>query len=57
MTNSFVLNKTLGQTGRFSSDYLADTHRLLLSADLTIKTGQLNDRLALEILAGRLSAG
>ena len=57
VTNSFVLNKTLGQTGRFSSDYLADTHRLLLSADLAIKSGQLNDRLALEILVGRLSAG
>ena len=57
VTNSFVLDKTLRQTGRFSSDYRADTHRLLLSADMAIKSGQLNDRLALEILAGRLSAG
>ena len=57
VTNNFVLDKTLRQTGRFSSDYLADIHRLLLSADMAIKSGQLNDRLALEILAGRLSAG
>ena len=57
VSHSFVLDKTLRQIGRFSPDYLADIHRQLLSADLAIKSGQLNDRLALEILAARLSAG
>ena len=57
VNHSFVLDKTLRQIGRFSPDYLADIHRQLLSADLAIKSGQLNDRLALEILAARLSAG
>ena len=57
VNHSFVLDKTLRQVGRFSSVYLADIHRQLLAADLAIKSGRLNDRLALEILAARLSAG
>ncbi len=57
INHSFVLDKTLRQIGRFSPDYLADIHRELLWADLAIKSGRLNDRLALEILAARLSAG
>ncbi len=57
VSNRFALDKTIRQAGHFSRDYLADTHRRLLSADLAIKSGELDDRLALEILVGRLSAG
>ncbi len=57
VTNAFALDKTIRQSSRFSRAYLMDTHRRLLSADLAIKSGQLGDRLALEILVGRLSAG
>ncbi|MDA1297315.1 MAG: DNA polymerase III subunit delta [Chloroflexi bacterium] len=55
VTNRYALEKTLGQTSRFGKDYLAQVHRRLLDADLDIKTGKLDERLALEILVGRLS--
>lgn len=55
VTNRYALEKTLGQASRFGKNYLALAHRRLLEADLDIKTGKLGDRLALEILIGRLS--
>ena len=51
----FALDKTLRQAGRFGTGYLSDIHRRLLEADLASKTGRMDDRLSLEILAARLS--
>ena len=56
LTNRFALEKTLRQSGRFNREYLANVHRRLLGADLAIKTGKLEERLAVEILVGRVSA-
>ncbi len=55
LRNRYALEKTLRQASRFGKAYLAQTHRRLLDADLDIKTGRLDERLALEILVGRLS--
>ncbi len=55
LRNRYALDKTLRQASRFGKDYLALTHRRLLDADLDIKTGKMDERLALEILVGRLS--
>lgn len=55
LRNRYALEKTLRQASRFGKDYLALTHRRLLDADLGIKTGKMDERLALEILVGRLS--
>ncbi len=55
LRNRYALEKTLRQASRFGKDYLSITHRRLLDADLDIKTGKIDERLALEILVGRLS--
>lgn len=55
VTNRYALEKTLRQASRFNRHYLAQAHRRLLDADMDIKTGKLNERLALEILVGRLA--
>lgn len=55
LRNRYALDKTLGQASRFGKSYLALMHRRLLDADLDIKTGKMDERLALEILVGRLS--
>lgn len=55
VSNKYALEKTLRQASRFGKRYLSLTHRRLLDADLDIKTGKLDERLALEILVGRLS--
>ena len=55
LRQGFALDKTLRQAHRFRTDYLADVHRRLLEADLASKTGRIDDRLGLEILAARLS--
>jgi len=51
----FALDKTMRQAQRFRNEYLSDVHHRLLEADLASKTGRLDDRLGLEILAARLS--
>lgn len=56
MKMGFPLEKTLRQAERFSPAYLASVHQRLLDADLAIKTGELDERLAIEILVARLSA-
>ncbi len=56
VTNRFALEKTLRLAGRFSPEYLASIHRRLLAADLSIKTGQLDERLAVELLVAKLAA-
>ncbi len=55
LNNRYALEKTLRQASRFGKSYLALTHRRLLDADMDIKTGKIGERLALEILVGRLS--
>lgn len=52
----FPLEKTLRQAERFGIPYLSAVHHRLLDADLAIKTGELDERLAVEILVARLSA-
>lgn len=56
VNNRYALEKTLRQASRFGKAYLAATHRRLLDADLDVKTGKMDERLALEVLIGRLSA-
>ena len=51
----FALRKTLDQAGRFSHEYLAAAHRGLSDADLSYKSGDVRDRVALEMVAARLS--
>jgi len=55
LRQGFALDKTLRQARRFETGYLANIHRRLLEADLASKTGRMEDRLNLEILAARLS--
>ena len=55
LRQGFALDKTLRQARRFGTGYLAGIHRRLLEADLASKTGRMDDRLGLEILAARLS--
>jgi len=55
LNQGFALDKTLRQAQRFGTGYLAGVHRRLLEADLASKTGRMDDRLGLEILAARLS--
>ena len=56
VNNRYALEKALRQASRFSPQYLALVHRRLMEADMAVKTGELDERLALEILVGRLSA-
>lgn len=56
VNNRYALEKTLRQASHFGKDYLSATHRRLLESDLDIKTGKMDERLALEVLIGRLSA-
>ena len=56
LTNRFALEKTLRQSNSFGTGHLADIHRRLLTADLAIKQGEMDQRLAVEILVGELSA-
>ncbi|MSQ34550.1 MAG: DNA polymerase III subunit delta [Dehalococcoidia bacterium] len=51
----FPLEKTMRQAERFDTGYLSAVHHRLLDADLAIKTGELDERLAVEILVARLS--
>jgi DNA polymerase-3 subunit delta len=56
LTNRFALDKTLRQSASFGTGHLANIHRRLLAADLAIKQGVMDQRLAVEILVGELSA-
>jgi len=55
INNRYALEKTLRQASRFGPAYLTSVHRKLLEADLAIKTGEQDERLALELLVGRLA--
>ncbi|MBI2846317.1 MAG: DNA polymerase III subunit delta [Chloroflexi bacterium] len=54
LTQSFVLKKTLARAGEYSMERLRKTYAQLLEADLSMKTGQLRDELALDILVAKL---
>jgi DNA polymerase-3 subunit delta len=56
ISSRYALEKTLRQASRFGPTYLASVHRKLLEADLAIKTGEQDERLALELLIGRLAS-
>lgn len=53
----FQLTKTIEQARRFPQEYLAESMRRLLQADLAIKSGEIEERLALELLVARLASG
>ena len=55
LTNRFALDKTVRQSASFGAGHLADIHRRLLAADMAIKQGDIDERLAVEILIGELS--
>jgi DNA polymerase-3 subunit delta len=56
LTNRYALDKTMRQSTGFGTDHLANIMRRLLAADLAIKQGEMDERLAVEILVGELSA-
>jgi DNA polymerase-3 subunit delta len=56
LTNRYALDKTMRQSANFGTDHLANIMRRLLAADLAIKQGNMNERLAVEILVSELSA-
>ncbi len=51
----YPLTKTMQQEGRFSAERLAEIHRKLLEADLSIKTGAADEEMALDALIVGLS--
>ncbi len=52
----FVARKAAGQARRFSAAVLVAMHHAVLDADLSIKTGQADAQLALELLTVQLAA-
>ena len=52
----YPLTKTMQQEGRFSAERLAEIHRRLIEADLSIKTGAADEEMALDALIVGLSA-
>lgn len=56
LTNRYALEKTMRQSTSFGTDHLASIMRRLLAADLAIKQGAMDERLAVEILVGEISA-
>ena len=52
----FPLRKTLEQEGRLTGPRLAQIHRKLLEADLSIKTGEADEQLVLDMLIAELAA-
>jgi DNA polymerase-3 subunit delta len=54
-TSEYVVRKTIEQAGRYSLSRIKEVYRRILETDLLIKTGKLNDELALNILVAELS--
>ena len=54
ISSGFPLKKTLEQEGRFSLERLKELHHQLLETDLSIKTGALEETIALELLVVQL---
>ena len=57
LSSEYVLHKLMEQAGRYSLERLKEMYHRLLEADLAIKTGRLNDELALSILIAELCQG
>ena len=53
LTSSFPLRKTLDQARRSTPQSMRLLHQMLLESDIAIKTGELEERLALEVLVAR----
>ena len=54
--SGYPLRKTLEQEGRLSHASLREIHRKLLEADVSIKTGELDDQLALDLLLAEVAS-
>jgi DNA polymerase-3 subunit delta len=54
-TAEFVVRKTIEQAGRYSLSRIKEIYRRVLETDLSIKTGKLDDELAINILVAELS--
>ncbi len=54
--SGYPLKKTLEQERKFTHQQLAAIHRKLLEADLSIKTGEADEQLALEMLVAELAS-
>ena len=52
----FALEKTIRQSSQFSTDQLANILRRILAADLAIKQGEIDKRLAVEVLVAEISS-
>ncbi|MGA0275996.1 MAG: hypothetical protein ACO3L6_08175, partial [Dehalococcoidia bacterium] len=55
LTNQYAMDNTMRQTNGLSIEQLAAIHRRLLAADISVKTGELDERLSIELLVGELS--
>jgi DNA polymerase-3 subunit delta len=53
LTSSFPLRKTLDQARKSTPQSMRLLHQMLLESDIAIKTGELEERLALEVLVAR----
>ncbi len=54
-SSEYVVRKTIEQAGRYSLTRIKEVYRRILEADLSIKTGKLDDELAVNILVAELS--
>ena len=54
--SGYPLRKTLEQEARFSHERLVEIYRKLLEADLSVKTGEADEQLVLDMLIGELSS-
>ena len=56
INSSYVLQKTLALAKTFSQNQLVRMHRILLEADLSIKTGAMNDEMCLKLAVAEISS-
>ena len=54
ITSSFPLRKTMDQARKSTPQRMRRLHGLLLESDIAIKTGELEERMALEVLVARI---
>lgn len=54
ISSDYLLEKVLGQAGKYSAERLGKIYRRLLEADVSIKTGSLKGELALELLMAEI---
>lgn len=55
--SGYPLQKTLGQSTKFTSQELFHIHKLLIETDLCIKTSGIDEETALDILVSKISTG